>query len=109
MIAEACLIKPMPPSLDLVKQRVDKDIAFHPKSGGFAFRLHAKVGESVILPLIERLQRVEQLVDFVEVVKKHEKTLHCETVSLGQVIFSYGGTGSARRSASGCYDCRFKD
>ena len=96
MIAEACLIKPMPPSLDLVKQRVDKDIAFHPKSGGFAFRLHAKVGESAILPLVERLQRVEQLVDFVEVVKKHEKTLHCETVSLGQVIFSYGGSDSAR-------------
>jgi len=79
-----------------VKQRVDKDIAFHPKSGGFAFRLHAKVGESAILPLVERLQRVEQLVDFVEVVKKHEKTLHCETVSLGQVIFSYGGSDSAR-------------
>jgi mediator of RNA polymerase II transcription subunit 14 len=90
VIAEACLIKPMPPSLDLVKQRVDKDIAFHPKSGGFAFRLHAKVGESVILPLVERLERVEQLVDFVEVVKKHEKILHCETVSLGQIIFSYG-------------------
>ena len=90
VIAEACLRKSMPASLDLVKQRVDKDIAFHPKSGGFAFRLHAKVGESAILPLVERLQRVEQLVDFVEVVKKHEKTLHCETVSLGQVIFSYG-------------------
>jgi mediator of RNA polymerase II transcription subunit 14 len=70
---------------------VDKDIAFHPKSGGFAFRLHARIGESAITPLVERLQRVEQLVDFVEVVKRHEKTLHCETISLGQVIFSYGG------------------
>lgn len=98
VIAEACLIKPMPPSLDLVKQRVDKDIAFHPKTGGFAFRLHAKVGDSAILPLIERLQRVEQLVDFVEVVKKHEKTLHCETVSLGQVIFSYGSTSGFTES-----------
>jgi len=95
VIAEACLTKPMPPSLDLVKQRVDKDIAFHPKSGGFAFRLYAKIGDSAILPLIERLQRVEQLVDFVEVVKKHEKTLHCDTVSLGRVIFSYGGSSSA--------------
>ncbi len=96
VIAEACLIKPMPPSLDLVKQRVDKDIAFHPKSGGFAFRLYAKVGESAILPLVERLQRVEQLVDFVEVVKKHEKTLHCETVSLSQIVFSYGASDSTR-------------
>jgi len=99
VIAEACLIKPMPSSLDLVKQRVDKDIAFHPKSGGFAFRLHAKVGEPAILPLVERLQRVEQLVDFVEVVKKHEKTLHCESVSLGQVIFSYGSASSSASSA----------
>jgi mediator of RNA polymerase II transcription subunit 14 len=91
LIAESSLLKPMPPGLDLVKRRVDKDIAFHPSSGGFAFRLYSKIGESSIKGLIERLQRVEQLVDFIEVVKKHERTLCCETISLGQVMFSYGG------------------
>src|SRR5208282_568814 len=99
VVAEGFLVKPMPASLELVKQRVDKDVAFHPKSGGFAFRLHAKIGESVIGPLIERLQRVEQLVDFVEVVKKHENTLYCETVSLGQVIFSYGNSEPSHSDA----------
>jgi mediator of RNA polymerase II transcription subunit 14 len=86
----------MPPGLDLVKRRVDKDIAFHPTSGGFAFRLYSKIGDSAIQPMIERLQRIEQLVDFIEVVKKHERTLRCETVSLGQVIFSYGSAPVGR-------------
>jgi len=78
----------MPAGL-LVKQHVDKDIAFHPSTGAFAFRLQAKVGEPAIDPLIERLQRVERLVDFVQVINSHPNTLHCESVSLSRLIFSY--------------------
>ena len=99
LVAESGLLKPTPPGLDLVTQRVDKDITFHPTSGRFAFRIYSKIGESAIQPLIDRLQRIEQLVDFIDVVKKHEKALRCETVSLGQVIFSYGGaTASSTKS-----------
>jgi len=88
MIAQANMAIPVPSSL-LVSQRIDKDIAFHPSSGAFAFRLQNKVGEPAITSLTERLQRVEQFVDFVQVVKHHEKTLRCETVSLGKVVFTY--------------------
>jgi mediator of RNA polymerase II transcription subunit 14 len=91
IIAQASIGQPMPSSLDLVKQRVDKDIAFHPTSGAFAFRLQSKVGESSIPELMERLNHVEQLVQFIAVAKKHEKTLHCENISLGRVNLSYGG------------------
>lgn len=91
VVAEAVLVKPLPSGLDLAKQRVDKDIAFQSATGSFAFRLHTKVGESSITALTERLRRVEQLVDFVEVVKRHETSLNCEKISLGQLIFSYGG------------------
>jgi len=89
IVAEASMSTPMPSGL-LINQRVDRDIAFHPSSGAFAFRLQSKVGEAAIVGLTERLQRVEQFVDFVQVVKQHDKTLHCETVSLGKVVFTYG-------------------
>lgn len=97
IIAQACLTKPMPPRLGLSKKRLGNDIVFHPTSGRFAFQLHTKIGQPVINTLVERLQRVEQLVDFVGVVQKHTKTLHCQTVSLGQIIFSYGSATGSRK------------
>ena len=90
IVTEARMIVLVPAALSILKEKVDKDIAFHAKSGAFAFRLLTKVGESVIPRLIERIVRVERLVDFVEVLHKHEKTLQCENVSLGKIIFSYG-------------------
>jgi mediator of RNA polymerase II transcription subunit 14 len=95
IITEARMIVPVPAALSILKERVDKDIAFHAKSGAFAFRLLSRVGESVIPSLIERVVRVERLVDFVEVLHRHEKTLKCETVSLGKIVFSYGNVSTA--------------
>ncbi|ELR10336.1 mediator complex subunit [Pseudogymnoascus destructans] len=89
MIAEGHMETAIPAGL-LVKQHVDKDIAFHPSTSAFAFRLQARVGEPSIAPLIERLQRVERLVDFVQVINAHPYSLHCESVSLSRLIFSYG-------------------
>ncbi|OBT88839.1 hypothetical protein VE02_03177 [Pseudogymnoascus sp. 03VT05] len=89
MIAEGHMETAIPAGL-LVKQHVDKDIAFHPSTSAFAFRLQARVGEPTITPLIERLQRVERLVDFVQVINAHPDSLHCESVSLSRLIFSYG-------------------
>lgn len=89
MIAEGHMETAIPAGL-LVKQHVDQDIAFHPSTSAFAFRLQARVGEPTITPLIERLQRVERLVDFVQVINAHPDSLHCESVSLSRLIFSYG-------------------
>lgn len=88
MVAQGHMETVMPAGL-LVKQHVDKDIAFHPSTGAFAFRLQARIGESVLTPLVERLQRVERLVDFVQAINAHPTTLHCESVSLSRLIFSY--------------------
>jgi mediator of RNA polymerase II transcription subunit 14 len=82
MITEARMIVPTsgePNSLVNINEKVDKDIAFDPESGSFAFRLRSRVGESVIPDLIERLVRVERLVEFIQVLQKHEKALRCET------------------------------
>lgn len=77
-------------SLVNINEKVDKDIAFDPDSGSFAFRLRSRVGDSVLPDLVERLVRVERLVEFIQVLQKHEKALKCETVSLGKIIFNYG-------------------
>lgn len=90
IITEARMSVPVPQALTILKERVDRDIAFDAKSGVFAFRLRSKVGETVIPAFIERAIRVERLVDFVEVLHKHEKTLKCEYISLGRIVFTYG-------------------
>jgi mediator of RNA polymerase II transcription subunit 14 len=88
MVTEARLTLSLPPNVAL-QERIDRDIAFHPTTGTFAFKIHTRVGSPVLNALTERLQRIERLVEFVGVMKKHEKSLLCETVSLGKVIFSY--------------------
>ncbi|KAG0651107.1 Mediator of RNA polymerase II transcription subunit 14 [Hyphodiscus hymeniophilus] len=95
VVTEARMSVPVPQALTILKERVDRDIAFDAKSGVFAFRLRSKVGETVIPAFIERAIRVERLVDFVEVLHKHEKTLKCEYISLGRIIFTYGYSESA--------------
>jgi mediator of RNA polymerase II transcription subunit 14 len=95
IVTEARMSVPVPQALTILKERVDRDIAFDAKSGVFAFRLRSKVGETVIPAFIERAIRVERLVDFVEVLHKHEKTLKCESISLGRIVFTYGGSQSA--------------
>lgn len=95
LITEARMVLPLPEALKQIHERVDPDIVFNPETGSFAFRLHSKVGESVIPILIERIVRVEQLVEFVQVLQKHKDSLKCETVSLGKIIFTYQNVASA--------------
>jgi mediator of RNA polymerase II transcription subunit 14 len=89
-VTEARIVVPEPETLSLLKENVDQDIAFHPPSGTFACRLKSKVGDSVIPSLIERAIRIERLVEFVEVLHKHGKTLQCESISLGKIVLLYG-------------------
>jgi mediator of RNA polymerase II transcription subunit 14 len=90
IMTEARMTVPVPQALAALKERVDRDIAFDAKSGGFAFQLKSKIGESIIPAFIERAIRVERLVDFIEVLHKHERILKCEHISLGRIIFTYG-------------------
>ena len=90
VVTEARMTVEVAQALTVLKERVDRDIAFDAKTGVFAFRLSSKVGETVIPAFIERAIRVERLVDFVEVLHKHENTLKCEYISLGRIVFLYG-------------------
>ncbi|RDW78063.1 hypothetical protein BP5796_05915 [Coleophoma crateriformis] len=89
MITEARMIIPPAGNLSVLKERVDRDIAFHAESGAFAFRLRSEIGESVVPHLIQRVSQVERLVNFAEVVHKHEKFIHSQSISLGKIVFRY--------------------
>ena len=86
LVTEARLLMPMP-QVELVKDRVEDDIAFHPQTGAVAFRLVVAVGEPVIEKLRERLMRIERLISFLNVVSRFNLT--CETVSLSRIVFTY--------------------
>lgn len=75
------------PNIAALTSSIDSDLAFHPKSGAFAFRLHTSVGTSSIPFLIERMKRIEQLIRFLGILKRFD--LQCETVSLSRLVFIY--------------------
>ncbi|KAI9832820.1 MAG: mediator complex subunit [Phylliscum demangeonii] len=86
MMTEARLLQPIP-HLDLVRDRVDDDIVFHPPSGSFAFQVATTVGDPFIPQLHERLTRIGRLISFLKVVSRFN--LACETISLGRIVFIY--------------------
>ncbi|KAE8447619.1 hypothetical protein EG329_010590 [Mollisiaceae sp. DMI_Dod_QoI] len=99
LITEARMMVPLRKDLANLNEKVDPDIAYNPTTGSFAFRLRSKIGESVVPNLVERIFSIERLVHFVQVLQKHEKTLKCETVSLGKIVFRYGDLSSAPAAA----------
>lgn len=98
MVTEARIIIPERQSLSILQENFDQDIAFDKKTGSFAIRLRSTVGEPVIKALVENFNRIEQFVDFINVLNKHKDTLHSETTSLRKLMFTYGlpgdGTGN---------------
>ena len=85
VITTARMVIDVSKSLSVLQERVDKDIAFNAKTGVFVFRLRSRVGDSIIQLLIERVNQIERLVDFVEVLHNHSDTLTCETLTLGKL------------------------
>jgi len=92
VITTARMVIDVSKSLSVLQERVDKDIAFNAKTGVFVFRLRSKVGDSIIPLLVERVNQIERLVDFVEVLHNHSETLTCETLTLGKIVFSYASS-----------------
>ncbi|KAA8574003.1 hypothetical protein EYC84_005540 [Monilinia fructicola] len=78
------------PALSVLNEKIDDDIAFQARSGEIAFRLRSQVGESVIPALSDRLFQVERLISCTAVLRKHEKAIRCDKISLQEIEFSYG-------------------
>ncbi|TVY37517.1 Mediator of RNA polymerase II transcription subunit [Lachnellula subtilissima] len=91
VMTEARMIfSPPPQALKMIKENIDRDIAFHQTSGAFALRLRSRVGESIVTSLIERVVRIERLVSFIKILQAQEKSIQCKTISLGRITFTYG-------------------
>src|SRR6185437_5988816 len=43
-----------------------------------------------ISSLVERISSIGRLVNFVQVLQRHQSTLVCESISLGKMVFKYG-------------------
>lgn len=100
MVTEARMTLPVLKALVNMNEKVDRDIAFHPQSGSFAFRLRSKIGEPVISELIDRVIRVERVVEFVKVLERYSEDLNCESVSLGRIVFTYRNSQSTDDDAA---------
>jgi mediator of RNA polymerase II transcription subunit 14 len=100
MVVEARMILLDAKGITSINEQVDQNIAFNSETGSFAFRLRQKVGESVIDELVKVGVRVERLVDFVKVLRDHEKSLKCDMVSLGKIAFTYGNMTSPKEVAA---------
>lgn len=88
-ITHARMAVQSPGDLPLLKQNVDQDIKYNSTTGIFVICLRTRVGSSVVQPLIERVARVERLVEFMSVLRKHKATLTCESASLAEIVFTY--------------------
>lgn len=86
LLVEARMVTPIP-QIKLLTSSVDPSLAFHPSSGAFAFRLLSRVGQPIIPAVLDRLNRIERLIRFLEVLKPFN--LKYETISLGQIEFTY--------------------
>ncbi|KAI9803840.1 MAG: hypothetical protein M1825_001720 [Sarcosagium campestre] len=93
LVIEARLLVPLPQTPNSGSHANDDDISFHPASGAFAFRVGGPIGRTLIPQLKERLLRIERLIRFLTVVRRFN--LACTTISLGRVVFLYGGGGGS--------------
>jgi mediator of RNA polymerase II transcription subunit 14 len=90
VVAEARLTVTDKSKFSLLKGNVDHDVSFVPQFGQFAMRLQAEAGKSIIDSLSIRLQAIARLVDFVDALRRSGRGIICESVTLRQVVFTYG-------------------
>ena len=72
--------------------RLDHFLVFQPTGNGFAIRLLAPVGQSVIVDLLERLQKLECALSILETLQR--KRMLVQTLSLSRIAFAYGPDGT---------------
>lgn len=98
VVVEAKLAVTDRSKFNLLRANVDHDVTFNPRLGQFALRLRAEAGKSIIDSLATRLQAIARLVEFVDTMRRSGKGIVCESVTLRQVVFTYGDIISSAES-----------
>lgn len=99
-ITEARLVVTDRKKFSLLQGKVDHDVAFNHRTGEFCLTLRSEIGKSVIDMLIVRLQSIVRLVDFLDNIQKGSQGIECESVTLRQVVFTYGAPAQANDSGT---------
>jgi mediator of RNA polymerase II transcription subunit 14 len=75
--------------IPLIKQvrGLDDDVSFSPK-GPFAIRTRTKLGRELVSELTDKLNRIERLVKFLEIIGKHSG-MKASEISLGRILLTY--------------------
>jgi mediator of RNA polymerase II transcription subunit 14 len=73
-----------------LKGNVDSDVTFDTRLGQFILHLRQEIGTSLIDTLATRLQAIGRLVDFVDAMRKSGGGIACESVTMREIVFSYG-------------------
>ena len=78
--------KPLP-ILESLARSIDSNLAFHPPSSGFVFKLSTPVGKPSCPAIWEQFNRIENLIDFIDTAIRFK--LVCTRVSLTSLTFTY--------------------
>lgn len=79
-----------------IKGHLDHDVFYNHRIGEFRFRLRVQMGTPSISVLVARLRALERVLDFVDAIRRAGKDVVPESVTLREVVFTYGGTQEQR-------------
>lgn len=85
-------------SLTSLNSKLDHSLVFQPTGSGFAIRMLAPAGRSIIVNLLERLQRLECVLSILEILQR--KRIAPLSLSLSKIAFAYGSERDLSASIS---------
>lgn len=78
-----------PSRFGLLQGHVERDVAYSKTLGVFALRLEADVGSTILNTLAHRLQAIDKLADCVDAIRRSDRDIQCEAITLTKVVFTY--------------------
>src|SRR5690606_4941905 len=95
-ISEARITGTNRAKFQFIKGDLDHGVFYNHRIGEFTFRLRVPMGTPSVNLLMARLQALERVLDFVDAIRRAGKDVVPESVTLREVVFTYGGTQDQR-------------
>ncbi|KAH7027505.1 mediator of RNA polymerase II transcription subunit 14 [Microdochium trichocladiopsis] len=89
-----------PERFSMLKCNVERDVVFNKKLGVFALHLQTELGTPIFDTLKRRLQAIERLVDCVDAIRRCDRDVRCEKISLQKITFSYSQLSKAEAESA---------
>ncbi|KXJ91464.1 mediator complex subunit MED14-domain-containing protein [Microdochium bolleyi] len=78
-----------PERFSMLNCNVERDVVFNKQLGVFALHLQTELGTPIFDTLKRRLQAIERLFDCVDAIRRCDRDVRCENISLQKIVFSY--------------------